>query len=471
MDVCYLGTGKTFLYSLILSRIRSHQHIALAVAGSGVASLLLPGGRTVHSRFKVPVQMHEDAACNIGLGSDLAELIISARVIVWDEAPMTHRHIFEAVDRSFRDVMKSVDPLNNNLPFGGKIMVFGGDFRQIPPVIKRCTREQTIAACLKRSPSIWTHVKTFKLDINMRLLKSANAADIDMQTWFADWLLQVGNGETMGLTKDDGISKIIQLPQEMVMPVCEKSLDNMINLITTTYPNLQGNIDQKNIAYFNQRALLTPKNEDVDALNNYILSTIFSQPGDTKTFFSDDSICDSFHNHARDAIYPIEFLNGINLPSLPPHQLKLAVGCPIILLRNLFPLEGLCNGTRLICTKLHRKVLCAVVISGTHAGQEVFIPRIPIIPPDLDMPFKLRRLQFPVRPAFAITINKAQGQTLEHVGLYLKTPVFVHGQLYVALSRVTSLHNVHVLIEKDRSTPYEISEGCTTNVVYPEILY
>ena len=106
-------------------------------------------------------------------------------------------------------------------------------------------------------------------------------------------------------------------------------------------------------------------------------------------------------------------------------------------------------------------------MTGTHAGNQVFLPRIPICPSDLDMPFKLRRLQFPVRPAFAMTINKSQGQTLETVGIYLKKAVFAHGQLYVALSRVTSKDNVHVLIErKDAKIPY----GCTTNVVYPEIL-
>jgi ATP-dependent DNA helicase PIF1 len=83
------------------------------------------------------------------------------------------------------------------------------------------------------------------------------------------------------------------------------------------------------------------------------------------------------------------------------------------------------------------------------------------------MPFKFRRLQFPVRPAFAMTINKSQGQTLDTVGIYLKKPVFAHGQLYVALSRVTSMNNVHILIEREHpDTPY----GCTTNVVYPEIL-
>jgi hypothetical protein len=106
-----------------------------------------------------------------------------------------------------------------------------------------------------------------------------------------------------------------------------------------------------------------------------------------------------------------------------------------------------------------------------HAGKDVFIPRIPIIPSDLDLPFKFCRLQFPVRPAFAITINKSQGQTLGHVGIYLKKPVFTHGQLYVALSRVTSINNIHVLIEEEESNEGNVvSHGSTINVVFPEIL-
>jgi ATP-dependent DNA helicase PIF1 len=83
------------------------------------------------------------------------------------------------------------------------------------------------------------------------------------------------------------------------------------------------------------------------------------------------------------------------------------------------------------------------------------------------MSFKFRGLQFPIRPAFATTINKSQGQTLDTIGIYLKKPVFAHGQLNVALSRVTNKNNVYVLIEREGpNTPYD----CITNDVYPEIL-
>ena len=94
----------------------------------------------------------------------------------------------------------------------------------------------------------------------------------------------------------------------------------------------------------------------------------------------------------------------------------------------------MCNGTRLVVTKLMNNVIQAKIITGQCSGQTVLIPRIPLIPNDSPIPFK--RLQFPVRVCFAFTVNKAQGQTLQTVGLYLEDGVFAHGQFYVGCSRV-----------------------------------
>ena len=125
------GTGKTFLYNTLLTKVRGRGEIALAMASSGIAALLLNGGRTVHSRMKVPLSINEHSVCNITKQSCLAQLIQRATLLVWDEAPMTHKHVAECIDRTLRDICSC------DFPFGGKVMVFGGDFRQILPVIKR----------------------------------------------------------------------------------------------------------------------------------------------------------------------------------------------------------------------------------------------------------------------------------------------------------------------------------------------
>ena len=120
---------------------------------------------------------------------------------------------------------------------------------------------------------------------------------------------------------------------------------------------------------------------------------------------------------------------------MPPHRLLLKLGFPIILLRNLDSDHGLCNRTRLKVLAMSRNLLKVRILNGSHSGSEAFIPRIDLIPTNEILPFKLRRRQFPVRLAFAMTINKSQGQSLQHVGIYLSAPVFAHGQLYVAYSR------------------------------------
>ncbi|RVE52772.1 hypothetical protein evm_002645 [Chilo suppressalis] len=114
--------------------------------------------------------------------------------------------------------------------------------------------------------------------------------------------------------------------------------------------------------------------------------------------------------------YPIEFLNSLNMPVLPSHEICLKIGIPIILLRNLRPPQ-ICNGTRLKVTQLQQNVIEAQILIGCGAGETIFIPRIPIIPNNF--PFQFKRTQFPVSVCYAMTINKAQGQTFRVVGVDL----------------------------------------------------
>ncbi|KAK6150856.1 hypothetical protein DH2020_015788 [Rehmannia glutinosa] len=309
------GTGKTFLYRALLAHLRSKKLIAFATATSGVDAAIMSGGKTSHSRFRIPIDSNESSECTISKQSGAADLLRIAQLILWDEAPMAKRWATENVDKLLKDVMGNKDD------FGGKIIVFGGDFRQVLPVVREA--------------------RTFS------------------------------------------------------------NFDEAIN--------------------------------------------------DTNNYYEED------------------FLNSLTPNGLPPHKLVLKRNCPIILLKNLDPSNGLCNGTRMVCWDFRNNVIDAEIVLGQHSGKHVFIPRIPLSPVENEgYPFQFRRIQFPIRLCFAMTINKAQGQILPNVGVYLPQSVFSHGQLYVSLSRGTSMSTTKALIKPDHANGRGDSK--IKNIVYKQVL-
>ncbi|GFS98753.1 ATP-dependent DNA helicase [Trichonephila clavipes] len=207
---------------------------------------------------------------------------------------------------------------------------------------------------------------------------------------------------------------------------------------------------RQNHNWLSERAVLAAKNKDVYQLNHFILSSIQSEKVIYKSI---DTVVE-----ADEVVnYPSEFLNSLDLPGMSPHVLKLKTGVPVIMLRNVNQ-PKLCNGTRLAVKKLMNNVVEATILTGPFKGEDVLIPRIPMIP--TDTPFKFKRLQFPILLAFAITINKAHGQSLELCGLDLSVDCFSHGQLYVACS----------IVGKPDSLYIYANNGKTKNIVYPQVL-
>ncbi|CAF3050195.1 unnamed protein product [Rotaria sp. Silwood2] len=136
------GTGKTYLYNTLYRLFMGEGVHVMTVAWTGIAASLLPEGRTVHSRFKLPVPILETSTSIIRPNSKEAEEIRKTEVIIWDEAPMAPSYALNAVDILLRDIM------NINAPFGGKIMILGGDFRQVLAVIRFASRSELVAVSL-----------------------------------------------------------------------------------------------------------------------------------------------------------------------------------------------------------------------------------------------------------------------------------------------------------------------------------
>nr|XP_029145225.1 uncharacterized protein LOC112718243 [Arachis hypogaea] len=404
----YGGTGKTFVWKTLASALRSRSHIVLTVASSGIASLLLPGGRTAHSRFAIPLNIDEFSTCNIKQGSALAELLIKTKLIIWDEAPMVNRFCIEALDRTMRDILRFNNKDSLEQPFGGKTIVFGGDFRQILPVIPKGSRQEIVNATINSS-YLWDDCKLLTLSKNMRLKSSdLNSRSSELKE-FADWILSIGDG-SQGSRSNTG--------EKVVIP------DDI---------------------------LVSDWVDPIEAIS--------------QTYLSSDKACPTEpNNDLLASIHTPELLNTIKCSGVPNHELTLKVGTPIMLLRNIDHSAGLCNGTRLVVTKLGKHIIEARTCAGKNKGQKVFIPRMTLSPSDHRIPFKFQRRQFPIMVSYAMTINKSQGQSLSKVGLILKKPVFTHGQLYVAISRVTNKEGLKILLCHDDDQKKE-----TENVVFKEV--
>ena len=448
------GTGKTFVLNAILAAVRVSEpedgrSVALATGTTGNAANLLHLGRTFHSRFKAPLSPNEHSVLAIDAQSKLADLIKKAKIIVIDEAPMMHRYLLEAMDRTLMDIV------NDDAPFGGKILILAGDFRQTLPVIPHAGAATVIDAALNRS-YLWKHFEVLQLQENMRVRASG---DPTLEA-FDQWTLSIGDGAVPTLDETD----MINIPEDMCLEIVPKSAKDphsetraMKELTEHVYPDLNNNF--RNHRWMDGRAILAPTNKQVDTINNLITDSF---PGQPHVLTSSDEVV----NPDDLARFNIEYLNSLNPTGLPTHRLFLKPGMPLMLIRNLNPKMGLCNGTRLIFHKVHKKHLleCSIV-GGEFNNRKVLIPRITFKPKDREFTFEWSRRQFPVRVCFAMTINKSQGQTLQFIGIWLNDCCFAHGQLYVAVSRVGSPSKIKFAIRKVNGT----LGNFTSNVVYKEV--
>ncbi|XP_074336836.1 uncharacterized protein LOC141674007 [Apium graveolens] len=296
----------------------------------------------------------------------------------------------------------------------------------------------------------------------MRLRQGSTDLEIEDLKWFAQWVLDIGNGNVL----PPRVADMPYMENRILIPprFCDLNMENSIeNMISNTFPGFLENC--RDPEYLSKRAVLTPTNQTVGHLNSLIVDMV---PGDSISYFSVDS-AEEFGGMDEDlnVVFPVEYLNSLNVAGIPPHDLKLKVGVVVMLMRNLNQTLGLYNGTRMIVTKCLKFCVECEVICGSFVGTKHFIPRMELCPSDTKMPFKLVRKQMPLQFCYAMTINKSQGQSLDTVSLYMPKSVFTHRQYYVAVSRVTSPGGLTIFVDDDTGGATNITE----NVVYKEVFY
>jgi len=335
------------------------------VASLGIASLLLPGGRTAHSRFGIPLDINESSTCSIPKNGQLADLIRQTSLLIWDEVPMQNKYCFEAVHRTLADIRD--DPSL----FGGIPTVLGGDFAQILPVVPRGSREATVQACIQRS-FIWPQLKVLFLTENMRI----RTAD-EHNRAFLEW--------TQRLSYDPEYYGLIELPPFVAR------FEHFLDLIERVYPRAllaeSGTVPD----FFRTRSILASRNSSVREINHILIDRL---PGETTEYLSEDKA--DLPEDGGEGGLPVEVLHSFEVNGLPSSRLRLKEGTPIMLLRNINPDVGLCNRTRLVVTRLGQNYIEARVIAGKASGEIHFIPRIKLSSDEKDLGFILTRRQFPV---------------------------------------------------------------------------
>ncbi|GAA0187290.1 hypothetical protein LIER_34578 [Lithospermum erythrorhizon] len=328
------GTGKSFLYKVLLAHIRSKGYIALIVASSGIASSGFLGGRTAHSRFKIPIDAGPKVKCQISFQRGEADLIRSFKIIIWDEAPMADKTVVLALDKLLKDLCE------NTKPSGGKLAVFGGDFWQVLPVVRRDGRKEQVQVSIVSS-TLWKYFIRIELTDNMRARTDPT---------FVDFLMRIGNGEEPTNSRGE-----IEIPEPMLIPYTnlEQSIEALINIV---YPNMR--LFEEDPFEMMKRTILCPKSEYMDNINSRLIQRI---SGKEVLYISDDQA-----KKLMDQGDYVDYLNSLEPRGQPQHKLLLKINSPVILLRNINHLEALCNGTRYLpsTTSLHSwTTLCNIVQS------------------------------------------------------------------------------------------------------------
>ncbi|XP_065645770.1 uncharacterized protein LOC136076223 [Hydra vulgaris] len=251
------GSEKTFTYNYLVAETISRGFKSATAAWTGIAATLLTNGSTLHNLFKIPVPILDNTTCNVTPNSIHGQFLKQVSLFLLDETSMIPKHALNAIDRLLKDVC------NNNFPFGGKVILFGGDFRQILPVVKRGQPAEIVESCIKCSIQ-WRWEQKFTLTENMRVH--------DGEREFSQWLLKLGSG-TMSVKEEDPFKGCIEIPHHCIIRKNESIVEKIF-----------GDADQND---YSKRVILTLTNVDSLSINEEVLECL---PGEVKIYLSADQI-------------------------------------------------------------------------------------------------------------------------------------------------------------------------------------
>ena len=473
------GCGKTFIAEWFLAYNRKDGKIALAAATSGTAATLLPGGKTCHNAFKLPLDMLENrrAKSSITPISPQGQLIQQTAFVLIDEICMQTFRLLQVLNYLFKDC--KISAAEKRAWFGGTTLVVMGDFGQCLPIVNGADDTVQILTTIKRL-SCWPQVMKLHLTTNMRVFLRRNDEDQEQVARLENFVELLGKVRTGNHERGNGPSiHHMALEEEMVFdsPELNDFIDSIYNKHNTSLENLNVDLSEANytenvqrlMEAYDGRAILSPKNVYTTELNDMCLNKL---PGEVTSYDSNTRffLQTNHHLHTATERQAEDALKKRFISSMPPHRLRIKVGSVVMCLRNKMLPLGVANGTRLLVLVCRPNLLqCMILSKGPNQGNTVYIHKMDIEGDDFHNR-KIVRYQFPVRLCFAMTINKAQGQTLERYGVYLPETVFSHGQLYVALSRAGTPDSVTLFISHDERHFGQDGKTYTKNIVRREVL-
>jgi len=491
------GSGKTVLTEKLLCYARANALLSVSCAATSLAATSITGSYTTHALFCIPVIEDEDDQDN---SLDLVsyadsrpghmEFLRAVKFITWDEFPSNHKQCYSTAKKLLQN-------------FRGKCMAYFGDNQQIPPVVKSTLFRDIFNATIMSHES-WPLLTVHELTGNLRVQDISQGlppdatpeqrAYIQRQIDFVDLLAAIGKGSPYVSTRSFGVvggdspryepeSAMLWINPELV-----RHFHDIEEALLFLYPN--GSDDVMDVA--RAAAILCIANADVDMFNTRIQAM---NSNDMRTYIASnvfDDIDDPY-NHIKSMLTP-SVLARYEKIGVPPNELNLKVttvfvhyhiyntahnslfylhkvGDICLVTRGMDRNNKLATNTRVRIIAMNNNSIRVETIE--NIPQRHTIPRIRFKFRIPKMPsFHMTRMQFPLRLAYAVTINKSQGQSYDWVLVVLTTQCFAHGQAYVALSRSRYSHQTAFF---GCDTMYDSSTGlegaCIQNVVFKDLLY